>query len=234
MIKQSPKTFGQLVGYTPVFDEVVQCIDPLAALVFGKVWRYCQAEDQACYASTCRLGRELGLNPRTVVRKLEELVEANFLFKESRSGKPSVYRIQPATIHALAVTESHRTTDTKSQVPMTESPQKKEFKKQKNRGRSGKPSRKTPAAVNVFRKNAHRYPAKSWWEKLETEIGEIEVDLKIWGEVVFAWVGMGWNPTNVKGMLEHFRRKEIPGEAKPKEPAGFSAIRQHIGEKVDG
>lgn len=87
-----------------------------------------------------------------------------------------------------------------------------------------KPSKKkkpTPEGVKVFRENTHRYPAKAWYSDIAAQVGEQPNDLERWGHVVKAWVGMGWNPTNVKGMLEYFGRKEIPpgnGRGQPPVP----------------
>ena len=36
-------------------------------------------------------------------------------------------------------------------------------------------------------------------------------DLERWKNTVTAWVGMGWKPTNVKGMLECYAKRQIPG-----------------------
>jgi hypothetical protein len=69
----------------------------------------------------------------------------------------------------------------------------------------------TPLAVQTFRKNAHRYPAKSWYDQIEATVGEDRQDLDRWGETVHVWVGLGWKPTNVIGMLECYQRGELPG-----------------------
>ncbi len=74
-----------------------------------------------------------------------------------------------------------------------------------------KPKKPTPAAVGVFREHAHRYPAKSWYRDIADAVGEDESDLAFWGRVVKEWVGLGWNPTNAKGMLEFYGRKQLPG-----------------------
>ena len=74
-----------------------------------------------------------------------------------------------------------------------------------------KPKKPTPAAVAVFREHAHRYPAKSWYQDIADAVGEEESDLAFWGRVVKEWVGLGWNPTNAKGMLEFYERKKLPG-----------------------
>ena len=79
--------------------------------------------------------------------------------------------------------------------------------------KSPKPKRTSnppPEAVKVFRANAHRYPAKAWYEDVDQAVGDDQANLDFWGQVVKAWVGLGWNPTNVKGMLEFFKRREIP------------------------
>jgi len=79
-------------------------------------------------------------------------------------------------------------------------------------------AKKIPEAVKVFRENAARYPAKSWYATLDSEIGKAEKDLKFWGEVVHGYVGMGWNPGNVSNMLEFYKRREIPGGGNGKGP----------------
>ena len=72
----------------------------------------------------------------------------------------------------------------------------------------------TPLSVAVFRENAYRYPAKSWYKDVAKVVGEKERDLEFWGQVVKKWVGMGWNPTNVTGMLDMYSKGELPGGAK--------------------
>lgn len=68
----------------------------------------------------------------------------------------------------------------------------------------------TPEAVKVFRENAHRYPPKAWYSKIAEAVGDDPTDLEFWGRVVLAYVGLGWNPGNVKNMLEFYGRQEIP------------------------
>jgi DNA-binding Lrp family transcriptional regulator len=71
-----------------------------------------------------------------------------------------------------------------------------------------------PEAIKVFRHNAHRFPAKAWWPHIDATVGEDEASLQFWGQVVFAWVGLGWNPTNVKGMLECYTAGHLPGASR--------------------
>jgi DNA mismatch repair ATPase MutL len=68
----------------------------------------------------------------------------------------------------------------------------------------------TPEAVKVFRENAHRYPPKAWYDDIVEAVGEESADLELWGQVVKAYIGLGWNPGNVKNMLAYYEKREIP------------------------
>ena len=70
---------------------------------------------------------------------------------------------------------------------------------------------KSPPAVLAFRRASHRYPPKSWYGDIDTAVGRLEPDLQFWEKVVKQWVGLGWNPTNVSGMLDCYRRRQLPG-----------------------
>jgi hypothetical protein len=65
--------------------------------------------------------------------------------------------------------------------------------------------------VLAFRRAAHRYPPKSWYADVDRIVGREEADLQFWEGVVKEWVGHGWNPTNVSGMLECYQRRQLPG-----------------------
>jgi len=80
----------------------------------------------------------------------------------------------------------------------------------KPKAKTSKPKTKTPEAVRVFRENAHRYPAKSWYTDIAEAVGEESSNLELWGQIVKAYIGCGWNPGNVKNMLEFYGRREIP------------------------
>ena len=70
---------------------------------------------------------------------------------------------------------------------------------------------RSPPAVLAFRRAAHRYPPKSWYADVDAVVGREEPDLQFWEGVVKEWVGHGWNPTNVSGMLECYSRRQLPG-----------------------
>jgi len=92
-----------------------------------------------------------------------------------------------------------------------------------------KPSRAAPApapekppAVVAYREIAHLWPHKSLWQRIDQDIGRDPPAIDRWKETVLAWLGMGWNPRNVKGMLEHYARNEIPGaKGRPGQPSPY-------------
>jgi len=99
-------------------------------------------------------------------------------------------------------------------------------------GRAKKPSkrdRRMPPAVRRFRKATQRYPSKSWYGNIAEMVGESPQDLEFWERVCHAWVGIGWNPTNVAGMLDFYQRREIPRTGpntglSAKEPAELAIV----------
>ena len=65
--------------------------------------------------------------------------------------------------------------------------------------------------MQAFRRASHRYPPKSWNGDIDQAVGREEPDLAFWEKLVKEWVGLGWNPTNVKGMLECYHDRRLPG-----------------------
>ena len=83
-------------------------------------------------------------------------------------------------------------------------------KPKSSRKRSSPPREPPPPAVKIFHDNTQRYPAKALWPDIDTAIGRDPLSLERWTMVIRAWLGMGWKSNNVNGMLDFFRRNEIP------------------------
>jgi hypothetical protein len=98
----------------------------------------------------------------------------------------------------------------KSTVPAGKNPVTAAPKRAKPRPGNSKTA-KSPPAVRAFRRAAHRYPPKSWYGDIDAAVGCQESDVEFWEKLVKGWVGRGWNPTNVAGMLECYKRREMPG-----------------------
>jgi DnaD/phage-associated family protein len=69
----SKQIAADVSGFTPCPDELVKKYSHTTALVWGKVWRYCQMKDEVCKAAIQRLADDLGLSPNTVASHIEKL-----------------------------------------------------------------------------------------------------------------------------------------------------------------
>lgn len=81
-----------LDGFTPAPDEIAQRIDPLAALVFGAVYRTRFMRRGQLDASVDTVARTLGLGTTTVRDRLRRLEADGWIVREERPGRTSVYR----------------------------------------------------------------------------------------------------------------------------------------------
>lgn len=72
-----------------------------------------------------------------------------------------------------------------------------------------------PPAITVFRDKTHRFPNKAWFADIAAIVGEKQEDLERWGEIVHLWVGRGFSPVNVVGMLDVFQNgwRESQGDS---------------------
>ena len=66
-------------------------------------------------------------------------------------------------------------------------------------------------AIDVYRSKARAFPDKTAWPAIESEVPIDENSLARWGRTVEAYIVVGWNKRNVRGMLDFFARNEIPG-----------------------
>lgn len=85
----------QLEGFTPVLDVMLRRYGATRALVYGKVWRYCQMSEHVCMASYRRLAEELHLSRRTVIRHVGALAADGFLedLTPDENSAPHKYRV---------------------------------------------------------------------------------------------------------------------------------------------
>ena len=72
------------------------------------------------------------------------------------------------------------------------------------------PKREIPLAVQVYRQVRRRYPAQELWETIAQTVGTDQANLDFWRDALKAWVARGYNPLNVAGPIEWFKRREIP------------------------
>jgi hypothetical protein len=75
----SKTILAEVDGFTPVIDRLAQECGAITALVFGRVWRYCQMKDGVCNASLETIASGIGMSPWTVERHIKTLVKAGYL-----------------------------------------------------------------------------------------------------------------------------------------------------------
>lgn len=74
-----------------------------------------------------------------------------------------------------------------------------------------------PASVSAFRDAALSFPRTPLWKRIDHVVGTEPEALARWKNTVVAWIGCGWRPDNVTGMLDFFQRHEIPPGKQGKE-----------------
>lgn len=82
-----------------------------------------------------------------------------------------------------------------------------------------------PPAVQVYREVRRRFPAQELWGNIATIVGTEESALAFWRTVLKTWVARGYNPMNVEGPLEWFKRHEIPQNGSGKTVAPEKELR---------
>ncbi len=75
-----------------------------------------------------------------------------------------------------------------------------------------------PPAVSAFRDIMHRYPNKSLYAEIDQVIGQSPESLEFWSKVLKGWLLAGFNPMNLGGQLDCFKRKVIPVSKRPQVP----------------
>jgi hypothetical protein len=84
----------QVEGFTPVIDNVVESVGLSSAIVFGRIWRYCQMIDGVCKASQETIADDLGLSRATINKHIEVLVMNGYLqdITPNLVGHPHKYK----------------------------------------------------------------------------------------------------------------------------------------------
>jgi len=107
-------------------------------------------------------------------------------------------------------TEAETEAETEDSAAKTATPAKPPPKARRTRQKTS-----TPEAVKVFRANSARYPPKAWYDEIVAKVGDNPASLELWGKTVKSWVGKGWNPQNVEGMLEAYSNGGIKKRGPP-------------------
>jgi DnaD/phage-associated family protein len=76
MDKQIEATISK---FTPCPDALVEKYSHTTALVWGKIWRYCQMKDELCRAAIKRLADDLGLTDDTIAKHIKLLEKGGYI-----------------------------------------------------------------------------------------------------------------------------------------------------------
>ena len=84
---------GTASGFTPAPDILIEQFGHTTALIWGKVWRYCQMEDGVCSAAIQRLAKELQLTEKTIAKHISTLEENGYILDTTPDTRnaPHVY-----------------------------------------------------------------------------------------------------------------------------------------------
>lgn len=96
---------------------------------------------------------------------------------------------------------------------MPPAPAKREKIKVQPAKGNGKAATAMPVGVAQFRAVTRRTPRHELWNDIARTVGDKPTDLDFWVQVITRWNGCGWNPMNVDGMLECFRKRQLPSTA---------------------
>ena len=120
-------------GFTPVSDQITQEIDMLAALVYGKIWRYNQMKDGVCRASQIRMAKELGISDDAVNSRIQKLEAAGYVVDKTPElkNRPHLFLITDRDPFASYTSSGsgYTSSGSKSRSQRDEDSIKKEYKK---------------------------------------------------------------------------------------------------------
>jgi hypothetical protein len=116
IVKELPSTMS---GFTPAPDFLIKKYGFVTALVWGRIWRYCQMRDGICRAKIETIAAELGMSDRTIFRHVDPLVADGYLkdVTPDLKNRPHIY----ADTGKIRIRISVEATMTESQGTMTES-----------------------------------------------------------------------------------------------------------------
>jgi DnaD/phage-associated family protein len=80
-------------GFTPVIDALAKELGLMPAVVFGRMWRFCQMEDGVCKATLETIAEGIGIDRATVQRHAKVLCDSGYLtdLTPDLRNRPHVY-----------------------------------------------------------------------------------------------------------------------------------------------
>lgn len=90
---ESPIIETSASGFTPCPDVLIERYSHTTALIWGKIWRYCQMPEDVCRAALERIAKELGLSTNTIAKHIGMLEDGGYVKDKTPDlrNKPHVY-----------------------------------------------------------------------------------------------------------------------------------------------
>lgn len=227
--RQIPATMS---GFTPAPDGLIQIYGHITALVWGRIWRYCQMSDGVCRAKLETIAAELGMSERTIMRHIEPLVADGYLMDTTPDlrNRPHIYadtgkiRIKmsiEATVtesHSTMtqshrrVTESHRQGDTESHEESIkkESKNKPSLSADDFKRMSVEEARKI-TELKLYAEATGFFPGSLLWHYVYEYVRANGLTREKIHDAAVEWELRGYQKTNIKGVLE-WARDGVPAE----------------------
>lgn len=121
-----------------------------------------------------------------------------------QSEKRAMWRERQARLREQKETKESVTRDS----PVTNASRVEKSRVEKREKSAAKPP--TPPQIESYRKAAHRYPNKSLYPLICEKVKDDQASLLLFEQIVTGWIAMGWNPSNISGILEFVERGEVP------------------------
>ena len=210
----SKTILSKVNGWTPIINTIVKDAGIMSAVVFGRMWRFCQMEDGVCKASLEKISEEIGIDRATVMRHAKDLCAAGYLkdLTPNLRNRPHIYAdTGKASLEiSITVAESDSAVLQKVIPTVAESKLKKDSKKAKPKKLKEGALAPRPLKANqipqviLFRETTRRYPSSGSQFTVITSVDKVGDRL---ARDVIAddllpyyreWCDRGYNPTAVK------------------------------------
>jgi DNA-binding transcriptional ArsR family regulator len=189
-----------------------------------------------CWPSLKKLSQDIGKSPQAISRDIHALKDLEYIKIYRRgdrkrgnlSNKYQVVFDYPYYHgdNSLSTSEVDRLSTSEVELtPHVNAPIK-------NKG-GGRPKKSAPRddrldhpAIKSYRSNARLTAPIIWRDDIINTVGERDAE---WSQLVKEWVGRGWNPRNILGMLDAFKKDH----GKTKEERAPQNIQLPSGEVVE-
>jgi hypothetical protein len=229
----------------PANKHILQAVGGIKGHLLCRIFWATNLKDGVCRMGITRLGEEIGFDRSTVLRNEKLLIAEGYIKEikpaDPANGQPAHYQVTQKFYDLLPADEkpvpvAQRNTpvvdcntppvaqcnrdidfiaDIESNIDISEATPQPPTPKSKKPVKPKEEQPPKPEAVKVYKSVLCRWPNKALDNIIGDTVGNDPEALILWENVVRGWIATGWNPGNVKGMLECFGRREIPGTHKP-------------------